>query len=525
MFRRLLKASGRRGRKSPSDWERFQAMRTLDMIADGDPRMSALLAARLDPEVFETGEIDAQAFDHRKEGGTLGLVFRGGATNKVRFVGATDARTPGGRTVRLHESLHAKHPPPEELAALSYPDAVIQATEDIRLHSVCWPWDAAESVHMDSIEATEGMLSVLVERWPAACEQMAALMGPEPDKRRAYFPSSEETPVPGAHTLEGARAQVVSAYNTCVIGAALGLGVLTAITTAGGEDARQAAEEAWDRFYYRVNGTLRIRRVVNALYGYVGNHVARVMRCGDPTRCAFDCESIAAAIAKHLITPPSGHAGERPWREDLVSRDMDTVASPMDIELLAPRDRPTHLSRQRVTRKRPFGMKLNGPRLPFAVVNQTTDKLFRVRKTVEQIGGTVLVDASGSMSFSGDDLREIFEHAPAASIAYYNSGGDDRSSTGTLYIIARDGKRYTGAKFPKRGAGNGVDYWALQWALDQEPPVIFVTDGRFCGGPAGQARATTEVVERAKTYGVLSIAGDVEEALEIFRARGGRLLS
>jgi len=58
-------------------------------------------------------------------------------------------------------------------------------------------------------------------------------------------------------------------------------------------------------------------------------------------------------------------------------------------------------------------------------------KIFKQKQRV--LGGTILIDASGSMDFNGADILEIMQMLPAVNIAMYNGSG----SRGDLRIIAK----------------------------------------------------------------------------------------
>jgi len=95
-------------------------------------------------------------------------------------------------------------------------------------------------------------------------------------------------------------------------------------------------------------------------------------------------------------------------------------------------------------------------------------------------GGTVLIDLSGSMSLSLDDLDRIVAAAPAATIATYSG----HSTTGTLYIVAKKGRVANAAGLRvARSSGNGniVDGPALQWLAQQQTPRLWVSDGYVTG--------------------------------------------
>ena len=98
-------------------------------------------------------------------------------------------------------------------------------------------------------------------------------------------------------------------------------------------------------------------------------------------------------------------------------------------------------------------------------------KIFKQKQNVK--GGTILIDASGSMSFNGQDILEIMQMLPAVNIAMYNGYGH----TGTLRVIARNGMRVTEDELSNwSGGGNVVDGPALRWLAGMPPRRIWVSD-------------------------------------------------
>jgi len=95
------------------------------------------------------------------------------------------------------------------------------------------------------------------------------------------------------------------------------------------------------------------------------------------------------------------------------------------------------------------------------------------------LGGTVLIDGSGSMRLDDDDLHRILKVAPAATVAIYSG----RSKSGTLCIVAAKGKAATaeGLVHARCGCGNVVDGPALQWLAKQPEPRLWVSDGVVTG--------------------------------------------
>lgn len=99
---------------------------------------------------------------------------------------------------------------------------------------------------------------------------------------------------------------------------------------------------------------------------------------------------------------------------------------------------------------------------------------------VKADGGVILIDVSGSMSLSEEDIEAILTAAPGALIMAYSHSP---SSTGipNLFILADRGKRVKRLRDVKyHNGGNGVDGPALEYAIKRRKgsePLIWVCDG------------------------------------------------
>lgn len=103
-------------------------------------------------------------------------------------------------------------------------------------------------------------------------------------------------------------------------------------------------------------------------------------------------------------------------------------------------------------------------------------KIFKQKQHV--LGGTILIDASGSMSFSGQDILEILQQLPAATIAMYNGSGYN----GDLRVIAKNGRRVDEQYMDRHsGRGNVVDGPALDWLSSMPARRIWVSDMHVFG--------------------------------------------
>lgn len=99
-------------------------------------------------------------------------------------------------------------------------------------------------------------------------------------------------------------------------------------------------------------------------------------------------------------------------------------------------------------------------------------------RTRRQRGGSVLIDCSGSMNLTSDDLKKILSHSPGAIVACYSGNTHD----GVLRILARAGRQvdegWIGAP---AGGSNIIDRPALEWLSKQPKPRIWVCDGQVTG--------------------------------------------
>lgn len=102
-------------------------------------------------------------------------------------------------------------------------------------------------------------------------------------------------------------------------------------------------------------------------------------------------------------------------------------------------------------------------------------------RSVKGAGGVVLIDTSGSMSLSEEEVSEIVLNAPSALVAMYSGGAYKPKPN--LWVIANKGRMCR--KLPRPHGSNEVDGHALRWAVKQRQrnnsPVIWVSDGGVTG--------------------------------------------
>lgn len=170
--------------------------------------------------------------------------------------------------------------------------------------------------------------------------------------------------------------------------------------------------------------------------------------------------------------------------DEIPAQTYGTYASPGDNEWgeLEPIQR---LQLSAVKRGKHGGQKLwrEDGVIPVAPYRLTLDNKIFTRKR-KLVGGTVLIDASGSMGFSDSDLVDLITVAPGAQVAVYAGEG----TVGRLIIVADKGKMTNNAAIDDaligeyhRMSGNVVDGPALQWLGKQPGPRFWVSDGMVTG--------------------------------------------
>lgn len=138
--------------------------------------------------------------------------------------------------------------------------------------------------------------------------------------------------------------------------------------------------------------------------------------------------------------------------------------------------------------------------IPRAIHRLTVDgRVFDQR--VKKPGGTVLVDASGSMDLESSDILAILDAAPGATVAFYDGSADYDNAVGELVVVARNGATAAETDLQPRWSGNVVDGPALEWLIQQEEPRLWVCDGGVTGKKDATAPNLTEDAIRIATSG------------------------
>ena len=150
-------------------------------------------------------------------------------------------------------------------------------------------------------------------------------------------------------------------------------------------------------------------------------------------------------------------------------------------------------------------------------------------RTVKGRGGIVVVDASGSMSMSREELREVVLSAPGCTVMTYSVMGDwsiddnGEAVTANAWVLADKGRVCDDMPF-SRGQANGVDLPALEWAVSNRTrsttPIVWVCDGHVTGmGDNPHDSLTLQVVNYCSRHNIV-VVPDTATACKYLTALG-----
>lgn len=204
------------------------------------------------------------------------------------------------------------------------------------------------------------------------------------------------------------------------------------------------------------------------------------------------------------VGPVDGHGPTPSWAELIVSRE------PM------PRIHNGNIGKKRTA--------TNMGRRPRRLHRYMTDPAKRVfDRNVRGSGGMVIIDASGSMSFTTEQIAEIVDNAKGATVAIYSIRGTKNPN---FWVIADKGRMVQNVEYIDYGHGNGVDYPAIVWGVENrqnsKTPLVWVTDGGVSGaGDSFHDGLTLQCIEYARKHGYI-VVSDVDEAIsELSKLRIG----
>lgn len=152
----------------------------------------------------------------------------------------------------------------------------------------------------------------------------------------------------------------------------------------------------------------------------------------------------------------------------------------------------------------------------------TDGAIFDTRKRIT--GGTLLLDASGSMGISAEKIQSFLDAVPHGKVAMY-AGKDDRTH-GTLVIIANRGRAVSEEQLERLreeiGHRNLVDGPALRWLAKQPGKKAWVSDGVVTGAGEKVGANLIDEVSEICTRNRIDRFDGIEAAIQDFKKKGGK---
>jgi hypothetical protein len=223
---------------------------------------------------------------------------------------------------------------------------------------------------------------------------------------------------------------------------------------------------------------------------------------------------IAARPTANARAPTSTGRGARPLATGVFAPlvlDEAVVLDRRVVGSIAPRRSPAPTGR-RVTR-------------PDRLLTDPSRRVFD--RATRGSGGIVVVDQSGSMALSSEDLGRLLRAAPGSFVLGY-SHAPGSSGVPNAWVLADRGRA---ASVVRPGnVGNGVDGPALRLALSKRrshEPIVWVCDGQVTdSGDHADLALAAECARLVVRHGIQMVAS-VDEALERLGSRApplGRVL-
>jgi len=239
------------------------------------------------------------------------------------------------------------------------------------------------------------------------------------------------------------------------------------------------------------------KREVIIGYGY-GTYVAELV--------ALIEMSLKSVISAKDIHKSTGRAGVE---YEVGTKEGEFAPLILDETVVCNQQVKGHLGRK--TKPTTTGRAL---RYPERLLTDPQRRIFGTKQ--RSSGGIVLIDQSGSMDLSEEDLEQLLDLSPSALVIGY-SHRPRSVGTPNAWVIANRGMRVATGKIPEGKIGNGVDGPALDYAISERrasEPIIWVFDGQATGSDDKPAEALTmAVAQMVKRHRVI-VAPTMRHAVE-----------
>jgi len=158
------------------------------------------------------------------------------------------------------------------------------------------------------------------------------------------------------------------------------------------------------------------------------------------------------------------------------------------------------------------------------IISDPEQRIFG-RKT-RALGGVVVVDCSGSMSLTDEEMKDIMGASSGCTVIAYSDHGDNNGEP-NVWLVARMGRQVR--ELPPFPGGNGVDLPALRYGISLRHgncPMIWISDTQVTGTrDACTEDLRKETLQYCKKKNI-HIAYDCEQAVKLLKRlqRGDRVI-
>jgi hypothetical protein len=389
------------------------------------------------PQVLSRADAENGAWT--VEGGTCnrGDAWTNHATKEMRV---PLANTPEARVVRAHEMAHARVSPTRptdtmtELSA-QYGERVLACVEELRVNTLISRvgfdlnllHDGSEKPGGTKIASTGGR-----EMWNEAVSFTTACVG-SPTALREFISGVRKGSPDWAKALAKMSRQLQKAAD--------GIATAEMASTTPTEDGTPAGYVT----------------VVEAIGRVVKPYLESAI--GDGAQYTTE---LARQINR--ATEPGGRRAPTGRWAEMVLLDL-ALAEKVDSPLLGRRRRPAQ----------------SGTRVAFPgnAVRDPGRRVFGGPGSAP--GGVVVIDQSGSMDLSSEQLDALLSLSPSLTVIGYSHRPGDAAITPNAWVLARGGRRVVSDDLPQGNVGNGVDLPVLEFANGLRrsgEPLIWVCDGQ-----------------------------------------------
>jgi hypothetical protein len=143
-------------------------------------------------------------------------------------------------------------------------------------------------------------------------------------------------------------------------------------------------------------------------------------------------------------------------------------------------------------------------------------------------GAVIIVDRSGSMSMTDEQMASILAVAPQSSIAQYHeldsyTKGQTKQRA-MICVLAKNGRFVKSAATHDAGSSNGADLEGLQWAVSEartftaDVPIIWVSDGKVNTGALGSYELIAACDREMRKHRIIRVMC-AEDAVALLKRR------